>query len=357
MIKEKIISILFFLSISFVVIGQIPAGYYDSASGLSGVALQQALHNIIDNHNTVSYDNLHDYYDDTDKKPNGKVWDVYSDNPGGTPPYEFSFTSGDQCGNYSQEGDCYNREHIWPKSWYGGEVMPMFSDMFLVYPTDGYVNGRRSSYPYGEVGSSSWISQNGSKLGSCISSGYSQTVFEPIDEYKGDLARSYFYMSVRYYNEDSGWPGSDMADGAELEPWALALMLQWDDNDPVSQKEIDRNNDVHDIQNNRNPFIDHPEWVDAIWDPSSVIEKTSNNRITLHPNPVKNELNINGHFSGNSIKIEIFNIVGNRLFSNTFSNQKYKFDKKINVEKLNKGIYFLKIYTKENTTTKKFIID
>ena len=184
---------------------------------------------------------------------------------GGTPPYVYTYGSGDECGNYSGEGDCYNREHSWPKSWFGGEVMPMYSDLFHIYPTDGYVNGMRNNYPYGEVGQVQWSSQNGSKLGSCTWPGYSGTVFEPIDTYKGDFARSYFYMSVRYYTEDSGWPGSPMTTGSQLKSWALDMMIQWNDQDPVSQKEIDRNDAVYEIQDNRNPFIDHPEYADLIW--------------------------------------------------------------------------------------------
>ncbi len=244
--------------------GQIPPGYYDNAAGLSGTPLQSALHNIIDNHTVRSYNQLWTDLQVTDDKPNGKVWDIYSDIPGGTPPYEYSFGS-DQCGTYSQEGDCYNREHTFPKSWFGGEVSPMYSDLFQVMPADGYVNSQRSNYPYGEVGSYTWISQNGSKLGSCIYPGYSSTVFEPIDEYKGDVARNYFYMATRYYGEDGSWPGSGMVDGSQLKEWAKNMLLEWSNGDQVSQKETDRNNAIYNLQNNRNPFIDHPEYIELIW--------------------------------------------------------------------------------------------
>ncbi|OFY71803.1 MAG: hypothetical protein A2265_01200, partial [Bacteroidetes bacterium RIFOXYA12_FULL_33_9] len=168
------------------------------------------------------------------------------------------------CGNYNSENDCYNREHSWPQSWFD-ESSPMVSDLFHVYPTDGYVNGKRANYPYGEVNSPNWTSMNGSKLGTCSYPGYTGIVFEPIDAYKGDFARTYFYMSTRYYGEDAGWTGSPMVNGAELEPWAMKMMLEWSDADPVSQKEIDRNNAVYGIQNNRNPFIDHPEYAMEIW--------------------------------------------------------------------------------------------
>ena len=97
--------------IHFTAFCQIPAGYYDSAEGLTGESLKSDLHNIIDNHDAQSYSDLHYYYECTDKKSNGKVWDMYSDNPGGTTYYEYSFSSSYQCGSYSGEGDCYNCEH------------------------------------------------------------------------------------------------------------------------------------------------------------------------------------------------------------------------------------------------------
>jgi endonuclease I len=255
---------------------QIPNGYYNDASGQTGTVLHQSLSEIIDNHNDVSYSSLWTHYQTTDVKPNGKVWDMYSHVPDGEQPYEFTFVS-DQCGNYSGEGSCYNREHSWPKSWFGGQIAPMNSDMFHVVPSDGYVNGQRGNLPYGEVSNPTWTSLNGSKKGPNTYPGYSGTVFEPIDDYKGDFARNYFYMSTRYLNEDSSWPGSDMVDGAQLEEWALNMMMDWHATDPVSQKELDRNNAIHDIQLNRNPFIDHPEYADLIWgDPPDLPDAPSN---------------------------------------------------------------------------------
>ncbi len=246
-------------------IAQIPNGYYNTAEGKTGSELRAALHNIIKNHTVVSYSNLLDAYWATDNRGNGKVWDIYSDNPDGTPSYLFDLGQ-DECGTYKKEGDCYNREHLWPQSWFK-ENSPMKSDLFHVLPTDGYVNNRRSNYPFGEVRSATWTSRNGSKLGNCKVSGYSGTVFEPIDEYKGDIARAFFYMSTRYYGEDSGWTTSGMTNKAEIKDWAVDMLLTWNELDPVSQKEIDRNNVIYeDYQHNRNPFIDHPEYARMIWD-------------------------------------------------------------------------------------------
>lgn len=274
---------------------QIPTGYYDSAAGKTGTELQAALHNIIKGHTSVAYSALYAHFKTTDVKPENVVWDMYSDVPGGTPPYIYHYTSGDECGNYSGEGDCYNREHSWPNSWFGGEVYPMYSDMFHLYPTDGYVNNRRGNNPYGEVANATWTSQNGSRLGSSAVAGYSGTVFEPIDAYKGDFARSYFYMSTRYYTEDAGWPGSPQTTGSQLQPWAQALLLSWNSEDPVSEKEINRNNLIYGIQHNRNPYIDHPEYANLIWG-YPVGQNTqfiTSGKLLTYPNPATDVCTIN----------------------------------------------------------------
>lgn len=249
---------------------EIPSGYYNTATG-TGATLKSQLCNIISNHTVKSYDYLWTAFQTTDAKSNGKVWDMYSDNATATLPYEFTFGS-NQCGTYSVEGDCYNREHSWPKSWFN-DASPMYSDLFHLYPTDGKVNGMRSNYPFGEVSSPTWTSENGSKLGPCSYSGYTGTVFEPIDAYKGDFARTYFYMATRYENEVAGWEKNDTNGDAVLngtsfpvfETWFLNMLYAWHVADPVSAKETARNDAVYGIQGNRNPFIDHPEYVAQIW--------------------------------------------------------------------------------------------
>lgn len=258
----KLVYILSFF-IGATAFAQEPDGYYDSANGLEGEDKQSALHDIIDNHTSKSYSYLWSAFNSTDKKENNKVWDMYSDVPGGTPSYEFSFGL-DQCGSYSSEGDCYNREHSFPKSWFS-EASPMQTDLFHIYPTDGYVNGQRGNMPFGETDSPTSTYSNGTKRGLCSVEGFAGLVFEPLDEYKGDFARTYFYMATRYYQEDSSWPGSEMVDGAQPKPWALNMLLSWHENDPVSAKEISRNNAIYNIQDNRNPFIDHPDYVEDIW--------------------------------------------------------------------------------------------
>jgi len=264
--------LLFVLLSSLTLFAQIPAGYYDGANGKTGAELKTALYNIIKGHTDKGYDGLYTVYTTSDNLPSGKVWDMYSIKADGTASYWYSHTSGDRCGSYSGEGDCYNREHTFCDSWLG-KASPQRSDAHHVVPTDGYVNNRRSSFPHGKVGSVSWTSTNGSKLGrSDASTGYTGTVFEPIDEFKGDFARIYFYMATRYENLISGWASNGSA-GEILagnsypayKTWFKNLMLQWHNLDPVSQKEIARNNAIYALQHNRNPFIDKPEYAEMIW--------------------------------------------------------------------------------------------
>ncbi len=333
---------------------QIPNGYYDSAEGLEGEQLRSALYLIIKNVNVESYGDLHEAFEDTDKKANGKVWDMYSDQPGGTPAYEYNFTSADQCGNYSGEGSCYNREHSFPKSWFN-DGTPMYSDLFHLYPTDGYTNGMRSNLPYGEVGSASWTSTNGSKKGTCNYPGYSGTVFEPIDEYKGDFARSYFYMLTCYMNRVDDW-SSPMLSGDDFSTWARNLLLDWHHDDPVSDKEINRNNEAHDYQNNRNPFIDNPIWADAIWDPNynpSVLYEYENS-FEIYPNPTNTELVVNLVNSSKSIAgIKVVDAQGRMIMQDINQNP----NRTINVSHFPEGVYFIQVNFKSGAiTTERFVV-
>ncbi len=269
---KKQVTFLLILSVSLLT-GQIPAGYYDNAQGLTGYQLKTALKQIIDNHTVYSYDDLYDIYVDSDTdhyyENDGTVLDMYSEKPSTADVYEYHHNQ-NTCGQYSGEGDCYNREHILPQSIFGS-ASPMKSDAHFVVPTDGYVNNRRSSYPFGVVNNPSWTSTNGSKLGSNSTQGYSGTVFEPIDEFKGDIARMLFYVATRYESRIASWGSSDMLDGTSdhvFSDWFLEILITWHNQDPVSQRERDRNDAIYSYQHNRNPFIDHPEWVAAIWDPS-----------------------------------------------------------------------------------------
>ena len=260
----------------------LPQNYYSTATS-TGAALKTELFNIIKGHNVQSYNALWSHYQSTDAKPNGKVWDMYTDNGGcETNGVEFTFSS-DQCGNYGAEGDCYNREHSFPKSWFN-DGSPMNTDLYHVVPTDGYNNGMRANYPYGEVSSAGYLTDNGSKRGyNNVGSAYTGRVFEPADIYKGDFARIYFYMATRYENQINGWESNSgsadaILDGTSFpvfEQWQLDMLVNWHKQDLVSQKEIERNNEIFAIQGNRNPFVDHPGYVYKVW----------GNEISVKPEP------------------------------------------------------------------------
>jgi endonuclease I len=248
---------------------QIPSGYYNTATG-TGYTLKTQLYNIIKGHTDNGYAGLYTTYQTSDVdnfyENDGTVLDMYSENPSGTDSYNYSTGTTQRCGNYSVEGDCYNREHIIPQSVFN-EQSPMVADAHFITPTDGKVNGIRSNYPHGTVASATYTSQNGSKLGSSSVSGYSGTVFEPVNAFKGDIARMYFYFATRYENTVSGYSYA-MFDGSSNKVFTTAflnVLLAWNAQDPVSAREIARNNAIYARQNNRNPYIDHPEYVNQIW--------------------------------------------------------------------------------------------
>ncbi len=243
--------------------------YYQNANGKKGAALKTALCGIIYDRTEKSYSYLWTAFHTTDVRSDGKIWDMYSNitnyEPGGSA----------QGHSYSEEGDSYNREHSFPKSWFGGDVAPMYTDLHHMYPTDGFVNSKRSNFPFGETTGNKYKSANDfSKLGTCTVSGYSGTVFEPNDDYKGDFARTYFYMVTCYEEKLPDWYSNNDAgvkatlDGSTypgMQLWQLNMLLNWAKNDPVSAKETARNIAVAGIQKNRNPFIDYPGLEQYIW--------------------------------------------------------------------------------------------
>ena len=268
----------------------IPA-YYANANGKSGTSLYNALNSIANvGFKSLGYDGAITAYQKSDVYPTdpshpdydaskaGKLWDMY----GGC-----TFRAGDECGNYNGECDCYNREHSIPKSWWGSGKNNMYSDIFHLVPTDGYVNNRRSAYAFGEVSGNPTYSYNGCKLGSSVSTittdkntllgtsaTCSGTVFEPRDEYKGDFARGYLGMIAKYSNESysitSGAGGTIFEAFRStthfgLTKYGIVLLMKWHREDPVSRKEIDRNNGIQATQGNRNPFIDYPYLAEYIW--------------------------------------------------------------------------------------------
>ena len=250
------------LAMGLQAMASVPSGYYANAQNKSDQALMTALHQIIKGHTKRSYQNLWSDFKTTDCNGN-TIIDRYS-----TTQYTYSSAQCTSSG-YSGVGDCYNREHSVPNSWWGGDQDTMYTDLFHMYPVDGWVNGERSNYPFGDCANGT--AKGTGKLGSCTFSGYSGIVFEVADEYKGDFARTYFYMATRYMNKCGSWTSSygsavfTNSGYKRLTTWAINQLLEWHRNDPVSSIETARNDAVYGIQNNRNPFIDYPELVEYIW--------------------------------------------------------------------------------------------
>lgn len=294
----------------------IDKSYYSSIDSTGQGALRDSLYVITAvGPENMSYDKLWTAYYTTDVYPEdsigkaGKIWDMYSN---------VLFTPGDnQCGNYKKVGDCYNREHSLPKSWFN-DKSPAYYDLGHIVPTDGYVNNQRSNYAFGECANGT-RHVNGNyhgkgKLGSSTFDGYTSvgTVFEPDDEYKGDFARMYMYMAVRYKKGNKNSITLNRADGAKmfnatddnfgLTDYSVALLMKWHRLDTVSAKEINRNDGMEEIQGNRNPFIDYPILAEYLWgtkknetfylepneDEAMAIENTNSN-------PVARKVLIDGH--------------------------------------------------------------
>ncbi len=266
-----------FLSIS----AQIPEGYYNAAYGKKGKELQQILSQIISDDVFIV-----DYGSTTAARAldfvDGYLYDVYSH-----PCCHIT----EQGIGTSEQCKIYSFEHIFCQSWFNpvlddgaalfncssSEPFPPCSDLHHIFPTDHYVN---SSYhgdsPFGEVAMPRKISQNGSIWGyanyNCSDTSlHKKPVFEPVDEFKGDIARALLYISIRYMNMDETFGSSQMTEKSQFKPWALDMLKKWHAMDPVSEKERSRNDLIFNIfQFNRNPLIDHPELVGLIWGSDSL---------------------------------------------------------------------------------------
>lgn len=365
----------------------IPVGYYNTATG-TGYTLKTNLHNIINNNTNSSgidnYGDLWTFYTnpamrDNYYENNGTLLDIYSEKPTGLDSYEYSGT-GQQCGGTtpSVEGNCYNREHIIPQSVFSSNY-PMYSDAHFVLPSDNRVNGWRNNYSFGKVvsttgvpctnsaasgaGSTPCYSTNNSRLGQNVnsgySSGYSGIVFEPIDEFKGDVARAILYFVTCYQDRIPSYT-FDMFNGTvnqSLTDTFLNIMLTWHQLDPVSAYEIAKNDAVYSHQNNRNPYIDHPEYACLIWSATCAALNTDSFEliadINVYPNP-SNDQKINIETQNELDEIQLINVNGQimKQISNPVRNQN-----KYILENLPKGFYFLKLSADNATETKKIIIN
>lgn len=265
--------------------------YPNSLEGKNGAELKTELHNLLKNHTRLPYGSR-DYnqiactwtvFKKSDVRPNGKVWDMYSNNS-----YNFSNGAGATKG--------MNIEHSVPKSWWGDAYdetatpLTRFKydgsyDLHHLTPSDAAANTAKSNYPLGEVDSP--LFDNGvTKVGTGQANGRATNLFEPADEYKGDFARMYLYFVTCY--QDYSWKSSALSMFAQnsyptLNAYGQSLLLKWHRQDPVSQKEIDRNNAVYSFQGNRNPFIDYPNMVEYIWGDSTNYEFSFSGQSTSAP--------------------------------------------------------------------------
>jgi len=254
------------------VFAAIPTGYYNSIEGKKAAVLKTELHNIIclDTTHYLDYGSGPGstwegfYYTDRNLTTNAVI-DMYSDSVRYFPNPNPDFVA---------FGSAIEIEHCVPKSWWGCDITHPdcpAKDLNHLYPADGKTNMSKNDNPLGVVTGTPTSNNGVSKVGSAVYDGYVGNVFEPADQYKGDFARSYFYMATAYEHYVNKWDTSKPENMMEnnrypvLKPWAIQLLLQWHRQDPVSQKEVIRNGIVYGIQKNRNPFIDHPELVEYIW--------------------------------------------------------------------------------------------
>lgn len=362
---KHLFSLLFFASATLG-FAQIPAGYYDTATG-TGFTLKTQLYNKISPHTTLIYGSgLWSLFTTSDVRPDGYVWDIYSN-------CNFVFGPVANGGNQddgtlgNQECQRYNKEHTFPQSWFGGQVYPMYSDAHIVMPADKKDNSMRQSLAYGMV-ASTVVNPigNGWKIGACTTPNYpySLQVFEPADQYKGDIARNYFYMATCYENAIGSWQtfnasGDTVLDGTNdnvFEPWFLNMLLIWHNQDPVSQKEINRNNAIYAVQGNRNPFVDHPEYVCQIWTNACAnlnIDSFQAANVSVYPNPSSNhKITIN-----TSVSVDVIQVINLNRQTILEVNKPQFIDNQFELENLPQGFYFLKLDSNNHSITKKISIN
>ena len=251
-IKSILLSVFLFTYFSISAFANMPPTYYSETEGLSGDELKNQLHEIIKNHKEYSYKKLWTLlaYTDEDPENGNNVKLLYTG---------WSRPKHDHGGNVSQ----WNREHVWAKSHGGfGKKKPAGTDLHHIRPTDVSVNTKRGHLDFDNGGT---IYQDGDGVTQCK---FDSDSWEPMDSVKGDVARMIFYMAVRY---EGGGNVQDLelADRVSTYPSALhgklSTLIEWHKNDEVDDWERRRNNRIYELQKNRNPFIDHPEFANLIW--------------------------------------------------------------------------------------------
>ncbi len=327
------------------IVGQIPSGYYTTAIGKKDAALKTALFNIINNHTQLEYYSSSTSFRTTDWHPGGYFWDMYSNNK------RSSWTS------------ALNREHNLPKSWWSTdpETTVAYTDLHNLYPSDATANSAKSNYPLGEVSGTPVFTNGAVKIGTSNFPGYNGTVFEPDDEYKGDFARDYMYVVTCYENYSTNWRSTGTASMLYnntypvFKPYAVNLLIKWHRNDPVSEKELNRNKAVYALQNNRNPFIDYPALAEYIWGDLKGNEWTG---LDIEPelpyyvnyDPETGSLLVNVSES-KTVTYTIYS-VGGVLMQTGLTNKSQLVD----VNTLDKGMYLIVVFTNGTRKVDKFLI-
>lgn len=354
MLKRLSASIFIWFYLCAIASAQIPANYYDKAIGKQSAELKTALHNIIRPHTILEYYASSTYFKSTDWHPNDYFWDMYSNA---------------KRDNWQSGG--MNREHNMPKSWWSEnpESTEAYSDLHNLYPSDAAANTAKSNYPLGIVGANPTYSNGVVKVGDNIYSGYTGSVFEPANEYKGDFARDYMYVVTCYEDYATKWRSLGTASMLTrttypvFKPYAISLLMAWHRADPVSPKEINRNNAVYNIQNNRNPFIDYPllaeylwgKLTNELWDGTND-EPETNSPLIYEYNPQKQTVFVKLKKPAKAI-YAIFSLTGDLKQNGTMdSSSEISLKDSYTNSVYEKGVYILSVYAGARRKTVKLMV-
>ena len=325
--KKLIYTFSLFLMLGLYAQAQIPNGYYDGTAGLYGEELKSVLHDIIDDHDEPSYSDLRDY-----------ILPASDEDPQNPDNVILLYTGRSQAKNTFGGGvNEWNREHVWAKS-HGdfGNDPPCGTDAHMIRPTDVSVNADRGNKDFDEGG------QQHSEAPGCY---YTEYTWEPRDEVKGDVARMILYMDVRYEG-DNGELDLTAVDWVNTSPapehGRLSTLLEWHEQDPPDDFEINRNNVVYSYQENRNPFIDHPEFVDNIWGSTASISNPENIiDAGIFPNPVENIMYVRVDGEEGKLLLEIYSTSGKLMVEESINARGIS---KVNCDQLSSGLYLVRLF-------------
>lgn len=382
--KRKNYAVLLFCLLTTASIYAGPGTYYNSVdTNESCSQLKTSLFHLISmNTNVITYSQVDNYYSTTDVKPSefgfgDEIVDRYcAENPNGLDYCNFQYAT-HFCGSGLPGSDtnqcvCYNKEHVFPKSWFALQY-PAYSDLHFVWPADNRINLYKSNYPIGYAKNIYFTSKNGSSVGQSDGTknfGYtSSNVFEPIDAFKGDFARAYLYVITRYEDTIMSWQNISTANNVlsgnkypGFDSWILQLCVKWSKMDPPSVFEQDRNDAVQSIQGNRNPYIDHPNWVEKIFGENGIssscvstgiINKKNDIEFSVYPNPAQNILYLNKNkITDKSASIEVMNILGSKIKSQEVTGDGTQ---TIDISNFPKGAYFINLIYNGSGHVKTFI--